>query len=432
MKKLLPVILLVVIVFNFILFNSAYAADPDTSNPSKADRIKGTGSPDSESTRSLINSGTSKDGDEFNHTSFGQSLIGTALQFIALVLDSLPIGIQSLLTLITVNPSTPGQDDNFVTAALDTGTAMFDSEKRFSIKKAVFNELSILNVNFFDLNDSYELGIGSNKDTINQSKIIITLKEKVAGWFYISRLLAIIISLIVLLYVGIRMSLSTIASEEARYKKMLIDWAMSMAIIFLLPYLMLFMIKIYESLEDILYTIKKAVETKSTYTVIKGGSAEEVTGVKAFEDTILDSVYKAFEFEGGMRIFLYSLFFWFITAMHIKFFLAYFKRTFTVYFLAIISPFITVTYPIDKMGDGKAQAFENWLKEFFINLFIQPIHAAIYIVFVFTAGRIAEKAPMVAMIFLLSLSEVEKIVRKVFGTPASVALKRTGLKKGKK
>ena len=133
-----------------------------------------------------------------------------------------------------------------------------------------------------------------------------------------------------------------------------------------------------------------------------------------------------------MRIFLYSLFFWFITAMHIKFFLAYFKRTFTVYFLAIISPFITVTYPIDKMGDGKAQAFENWLKEFFINLFIQPIHAAIYIVFVFTAGRIAEKAPMVAMIFLLSLSEVEKIVRKVFGTPASVALKRTGLKKGKK
>ena len=103
-------------------------------------------------------------------------------------------------------------------------------------------------------------------------------------------------------------------------------------------------------------------------------------------------------------------------------------------FLTIIAPFITVTYPIDKMGDGKAQAFEAWFKEYIINIAIQPIHAAIYLVFVFTAGSIAEKAPFVAMVFLLSLGRVENLVRNVFGITDSISMKNFDdeLKKGKK
>ena len=64
------------------------------------------------------------------------------------------------------------------------------------------------------------------------------------------------------------------------------------------------------------------------------------------------------------------------------------KRFLMVGFLIVISPLITITYSIDKAGDGKAQAFSTWLKEFMVNILIQPLHALIYLVFVLMAKRL--------------------------------------------
>ena len=80
----------------------------------------------------------------------------------------------------------------------------------------------------------------------------------------------------------------------------------------------------------------------------------------------------------------------------------------------MISPIVTVTYAIDKVGDGKAQAYSAWLSEFFINVMIQPIQAIIYIVFIYTAGEIANKSMSVAILFLFALTKVEKVVLKLF------------------
>ncbi len=46
--------------------------------------------------------------------------------------------------------------------------------------------------------------------------------------------------------------------------------------------------------------------------------------------------------------------------------IAYLNRTLKVGFLLVISPLITLTYSIDKMGDGKAQALGTWLKSIYI------------------------------------------------------------------
>jgi hypothetical protein len=42
-------------------------------------------------------------------------------------------------------------------------------------------------------------------------------------------------------------------------------------------------------------------------------------------------------------------------------------------FLILISPLITISYAIDKMGDGRAQALNNWFKEFIYNVIIQSV-----------------------------------------------------------
>ncbi len=40
--------------------------------------------------------------------------------------------------------------------------------------------------------------------------------------------------------------------------------------------------------------------------------------------------------------------------------------------LIIIAPLITITYSMDKMKDGQAQALNTWMREFMFNVLIQP------------------------------------------------------------
>ena len=117
---------------------------------------------------------------------------------------------------------------------------------------------------------------------------------------------------------------------------------------------------------------------------------------------------------GGMTLAAYSIMLCILTWSHFKFFMMYLKRVLAVAFLVIISPLITITYSIDKAGDGKAQAFGAWFMEYFVNMMIQPLQAILYLIFVFSANEIAKKAPIVGVIFLLSLTRAEKIVKTIF------------------
>ena len=59
----------------------------------------------------------------------------------------------------------------------------------------------------------------------------------------------------------------------------------------------------------------------------------------------------------------------------------YLKRVVYMAFLTIIAPLVAITYPIDKINDGKAQAFDLWLKEYLFNLLIQPMHLILYTIY---------------------------------------------------
>ena len=114
----------------------------------------------------------------------------------------------------------------------------------------------------------------------------------------------------------------------------------------------------------------------------------------------------------------------------VKFFFMYLKRMLSVGFLIVISPLITITYSIDKAGDNQAQAYQRWMKEFLVSIFIQPLHALLFVVFMYSLYGIMERAPLLAIIFISALSRGERIVRTIFrmGPSATVG----GLGKGKK
>ena len=120
---------------------------------------------------------------------------------------------------------------------------------------------------------------------------------------------------------------------------------------------------------------------------------------------------------------MYSVVYWFLVFIELKFFFMYVKRNFSVVFLTIIAPLITVTYPIDKAGDGKAQAFGNWLSEFIITVFIQTLHVYTYLIFMFLAGDIAIAAPVVGIAFLYALPRIEKIIKIIFNLRGGLSIK---------
>jgi hypothetical protein len=109
--------------------------------------------------------------------------------------------------------------------------------------------------------------------------------------------------------------------------------------------------------------------------------------------------------------------------VELKFFWLYMKRFLMVGFLIMISPLITISYSIDKAGDGKAQAFQKWSQEFIMNVLIQPLHALLYLVIVVTANEIATQAPLVAILLLFGISQSEKMVKVIFNMAETASMK---------
>lgn len=89
-------------------------------------------------------------------------------------------------------------------------------------------------------------------------------------------------------------------------------------------------------------------------------------------------------------------------------------------FLTMIAPLVAMTYPVDKLKDGNAQAFNMWIKEYIFNLLIQPLHLILYTMLVGSAITIAaerngEINMLYAIVAIGFVFQSEKILRRFFG-----------------
>lgn len=122
----------------------------------------------------------------------------------------------------------------------------------------------------------------------------------------------------------------------------------------------------------------------------------------------------------------YGLCFFILAILTIFFVFTYLKRVLYMAFLTMIAPLVALTYPIDKISDGQAQAFNKWLKEYIFNLLIQPLHLLIYTILVTSAFDLAGKNVLYSLAAIGFLIPAEKLMRSFFGfekasTPGSLA-----------
>ena len=239
------------------------------------------------------------------------------------------------------------------------------------------------------------------------------LRDTIATWYKALRNIAIVGLLSVLVYVAIRIIMSSTAGETAKYKTMLYDWLVAMCILFFMHYMMAFLLKAAEMATQ-LFTSDAVVSTLK--------HTENSQGVKVESDIFMnESRYNAEKLKEGsdtdkeLKMFGYTIIYFVLIFYTLIFTWRYLKRFIYLAFLTMISPLVSLTYPIDKIKDGSAQAFNMWFREYVFNVLIQPVHLLIYTILVTSAQSFAETNLVYTIVAIGFLMEAEKVIKSMFG-----------------
>ena len=153
-------------------------------------------------------------------TSFLQKL----LEFLSHIIDWL-IGLRLLGLKIEVVGWTGILETILSNIVTRIGQASSAAEGRFNIEKIIYNRVPLLDVDFFDINHAGGV-------TLDTNGILYKLRLNIASWYYVVWMITAIGLLITLIYIGLRIALTTIAEKKASYQKMLMNWVISVAILF--------------------------------------------------------------------------------------------------------------------------------------------------------------------------------------------------------
>ena len=254
------------------------------------------------------------------------------------------------------------------------------------------------------------------------------LQPIVAKWYVTLRNVALVISMSVLVYVGIRMMLTSIAAEKAKYKTMLFDWVIGVGLMFIMQYMMVFTTSLNDEFIDLVASGTN--ELKGNVAIFQVNDKWDLSGLNESGQAYVvedGMIYYPTNLMGGLRLAIQDgrnqtltyagmTIAFLVMVFYTAFFMfTYIKRVIYMAFLTIIAPFVAMTYPLDKINDGKAQAFNMWLKEYIFNLLIQPMHLMLYCILISSAIKLATENVLYTLVALGFLIPSEKIIRKFFG-----------------
>ena len=315
-------------------------------------------------------------------------------------------------------------------------------------------KILLFNVDFFNkgkqitekLNDEgkveyyYYLDDNGKEVITSPQNIAEQLRDNISQWYVSLRNIALVCMMIVLLYIGIRMLLSTLASDKAKYRQMLQDWFMGLIILFFMHYIMAFSVTLVNKLTTVVSSsveqnnfivnipdtdngklsefVEEAglgdIKNEATYI---NGEGEEVKGtVISWPTNLMGSLrLKAQLANWGSEYIGYALCFIILVFYTVYFVFTYLRRVLYMAFLTLMAPLVAVTYPIDKITDGQAQGFNKWFKEYIFNLLIQPMHLLLYYILVTSAFKLASVNVIYSLVAIGFMIPAERLLRSFFG-----------------
>lgn len=425
---------------------------------------------------------------------------------------------------------------NFIVTPYD----IFSSGSYEEKNGTYYTKLGLLDINFF-----------ADRPITSDTWVSSQILAPVIGNVYKSlRNLAMVLMLIVVLYIGIKIMISSIAAQQAKYKQLLVDWLVGFALLFVMHYIMSGIVYLnsvvvkmlsneegdsyyvgFAELEDDVNASQKDYDStwfdvamgvandtldgdkyekfKSTRLVVRNSTSETGTfsnvgssgtnyigsdgrldlesvprgsqsgsvltwskgyitynnatflpeytwgdhGVIYLAASIVNAGHDNEKFEnkailrlntmsyvrtissyglktdenvkiydnGGKKditdaaVMGYSILYLCLVIETIMFTFTYIKRVLQMSFLTMVAPIVAIMYPVDKIGDGKAQAFNTWFKDYLFNILIQPMHLLLYTIFIVAAAQLVSRNIIYALAIYGFMIPSEKYFKKLLG-----------------
>ena len=271
---------------------------------------------------------------------------------------------------------------------------------RYTPEEIFSGQVNILSIDFIS-------GKDSDGNTINNTGWT-ELRKVIAGWYKALRLIAAIGLLSVLIYTGIKIIMSSTARDKAKYKEWIVNWFIAVALLFTMHYIMSFIITVNSEISNLLYTSSTGIEVVPT-------NDSQGLGIKTFTTNLMGLVRFHILEESFSTKIAYEIMYVALIVYTLKFTFVYLKRVLNMAFLTLVAPIVALTYPIDKMNDGKAQGFEMWLKEYTFNALLQILHFLLYHILISSAIELAANNIIYAIVALGFMNEAERLLKKIFG-----------------
>lgn len=259
----------------------------------------------------------------------------------------------------------------------------------YSPEEIFSGKISLLNIDFIS-------GVG-------QAEGLGVVRQTISNCYKVLRLIATIGFLSVLIYTGIKILISSISKQKAKYKEWIIDWIVGFAMLYSMHYIMAFIITIVSKINEML---------NSAMPILRVAAGN---GYQSFATNLMGLVRFCTQYDTLFVKIGYEVLYILLVGYTFKFTIIYIKRVISMAFLTMIAPIIAFTYPIDKMIDGKSQSFSMWFKEYVFNALLQPMHFLLYYILVSSSIAIAVKNPIYAIAVLQFMTDAEKMFKKIFG-----------------
>lgn len=249
------------------------------------------------------------------------------------------------------------------TGLASIGTENIDNSEEniyfLTLDSIFFNKVTLTDINIFDFQKA-------GPSNITENNVIYKIRKNIAQWYYAIRNFAIIFGLLALIYIGIKMAISAVAEDRAKYKKMLVDWLVSIILIFALHYIIVFVVNINNSIVGILDESRKTVQEElaeeQVWTQDLGSLVgDKIIPEKTLQGKLAEEALSISFVKGWGAGLLYLI----LMAMTFVFLIVYIKRMATIAFLTIIAPLITITYSIDKSRKWKSRSLKYLAKRIF-------------------------------------------------------------------
>ena len=292
-----------------------------------------------------------------------------------------------------------------------------------TMDKLIFNHYSETQISFFE-------GKGSGSSIIWGQNGDGGLSKTVNDWYSIFRKFAIVVYMVLLVYMGVRIVLSSTGKNMAMYKNLFMYWCIGVAILFLYPYAMKYTIELNNTFVQMVENSKFAIlgsNSSGLDTTVEGEKVDDLLtidfdanpfGTPANGSTDYMAVI-ANEANSSLRIAI-ALTYLVLTWQLLTMIVYYYKRVFTIALLIVIFPLVVASFVIDRVADGKSQAFSKWNKEFMLNVLIQSFHAIVYVFVCGTVEVTLGSGSDATMDYILILTGItfmftgEEIIKKIF------------------